>query len=211
MVPGRCRRRCYRPGSPPISTRSPSRCGGPPVGGPQCSPPAMPSRHARGGGRGPLMTGPVRTIRRNWSRWVLQGESRSLSDTTEYPRRPSWPTMVLVAQSSLEHRRPLRRLVAVLRIPRRVPDSPTHHEPDRAGARHHATASTYYPRPRTRALRGIAVAFKLIQSALHRSRAGHGISPPRPRPLRVKALSPNETTNSQRANSSPHATPIHEY
>jgi putative transposase len=75
-----------------------------------------------------------------------------------------------VAQGRREdHRRP-RRAPGVLRLPRRALDPPAHHQPDRVDLRHRPTRQRVTKGPGSRAA-GVAMAFKLIESAQARWRA----------------------------------------
>ncbi len=75
-----------------------------------------------------------------------------------------WPKAV--AEITRTH----RRVARVLRLPGRVLDPPADHEPDRVDLRDRAAASARHEGPGSRAA-GIAMAFKLLESAHTRWRA----------------------------------------
>ena len=75
-----------------------------------------------------------------------------------------------VAQGGREgHRRP-RRAAGVLRLPRRALGPPAYHEPGRVDLRHRPPSAAGHQGPGSRAA-GVAMAFKLIESAQQRWRA----------------------------------------
>jgi len=96
---------------------------------------------------------------------------RTASTRRRRPRR-SRTLLREVAQGGREDHRGPRRIVGVLRLPGRALDPPAHDESDRVDVRHRAAAAAGDQGARLQGHRtGVAMAFKLIESAQARWRA----------------------------------------
>jgi Transposase, Mutator family len=102
-------------------------------------------------------------------RWPRSGTPKTASTPRPLPA-PSWPSTAPSGPSGREaHRRP-RRAAGVLLLPRRALGPPAYHEPDRVDLRHRPPSARVTKGPGSRAA-GVAMAFKLIESAQQRWRA----------------------------------------